>query len=358
MPATRQVLRKSHRFGPRVLFLPAAARDGAAHLRIYSLAEGLQEAGWTTLVLPASLALSERKRLTAAFAPDILFMQGARHPLNRPWLYPGCPIVFDMDDADFHLPHLSEPVRRAMPHVAGVIAGSSYVARWCRAAGAGAADVVWTGAPVSTRPRPLQKDRPPVVAWAQTRPMTYTVEAEMVRGVVRGLGARHDGGIILRLYDRQRGDDRAFASSFAAPGVAVEWVKKANYSDYLASFDDVSLGLAPLSLETPFSRGKSFGKVLAYLDRMVPVLASDACDHGRFFTEATAVLSNAPEVWVAEGAALLADPRRRQLQAEAAFWAFQTRLGLSAAVERVDRILRRIRFEHGYAPTPAAEILA
>jgi len=39
-------------------------------------------------------------------------------------------------------------------------------------AGAGRVDVVWTGTPVSERPRPPQAGRPPVVAWAQTRPST------------------------------------------------------------------------------------------------------------------------------------------------------------------------------------------
>lgn len=48
-------------------------------------------------------------------------MQGARYPLNRPDLYPGVPIVYDMDDADFHLRHLVDPVVCAMPDAACVL---------------------------------------------------------------------------------------------------------------------------------------------------------------------------------------------------------------------------------------------
>ena len=117
------------------------------------------------MVVPPTLTLAQRRWLIAAARSDVVVMQGARHALNRPALYPGEQIVLDMDDAGFHLPHLEAPVREAMPQVAAVIAGSAYVADWSRKAGAGRVDVVITGAPVSARPRPPQACRPPVVVW-------------------------------------------------------------------------------------------------------------------------------------------------------------------------------------------------
>lgn len=327
--------------GPLAVFLPAYGPEGAALLRIYAVARALRPLGWRTLVLPWKLTLHQRHRLLAAAAPSLLVMQGARHELNRPALYPGYPIVFDMDDADFHLPHLSAPVRRAMPDVAAVIAGSVYVADWCRAAGAREAHVVWTGAPVSPGRTPPQAGRPPVLVWGQTRPMTYTREAAVVRDLVRRLGAVRPG-VTLRLFDRKPGDDPSFADTFKAPGVTVEWRETLRFSDYTAAFRDAAIGLAPLCPETPFSRGKSFGKVLTYLDAGVPVIASDACEHGRFFTQGTGVVSNDPDIWLGETLRLLEDASARQAMAEAARAAFKTRLSLETAARLTDRILRNV----------------
>lgn len=323
------------------VFLPSKGLEGSSLLRIHNMARALRTLGWRTLVVPWRLSLAARYRLIAAAAPDVLVMQGVRHELNSPCLYPGQPIVLDMDDADFHLPHLQDRVRQAVADVDLVLAGSRYVADWSRAAGAGEADVVWTGTPVSGYASPPQSGRPPVLAWAQTRPMTYLREADFLREVLARIAAARPG-VRFRLYDRQPGDDPAFATGFIAPGLSVEWVEARKYGDYLASFDDVAVGLAPLSSETPFSRGKSFGKVLAYLDRKVPVIASDACEHGAFFTSKTGVVTNDRNLWVAAAIRLLDDPDLRTEIADAAHDAFRHRLSLDTAARMTDRILRAV----------------
>ena len=94
--------------GKAAAFLPSKPRAQSSLLRIYAVAESLRDLGWTTLVLPATLDLAQRRRLLARFAPDVIVMQGARHELNRPALYPGFRIAYDMDDADFHLPKLAD----------------------------------------------------------------------------------------------------------------------------------------------------------------------------------------------------------------------------------------------------------
>lgn len=327
--------------GPRAVFLPAYGPEGAALLRIYNMATALRPLGWRTLVLPPKLTLAQRHRLLAQLSPDVVVMQGARHALNRPRLYPGQTIVFDMDDADFHLPHLSTPVRRAMADVRAVTAGSSYVADWCARAGARETHVVWTGSPVSLEFRRAQGVRPPVIAWAQSRPMTYTREADLVREVTARIAARRPG-VTLRLFDRRPDDDPGFAASFHAPGLGVEWRPFTGYSDYLADFDDVALGLAPLCPESPFSRGKSFGKVLAYLDSRVPVIASAAGEHRAFFTERTGVVSNDLDHWVDAACGLLNDGEARGRMADAAFEAYRRRLSISASARQLDRILGRL----------------
>ncbi len=333
---------------PLAVFLPAYGRTGAALLRSHNVAMALRSLGWRSLVLPCKLTLAQRHRLIARADPDVLVMQGARHALNRPDLYSGVPIVYDMDDADFHLPHLAGPVREAMPHVAVVTAGSAYIADWCRGQGA-RARVVWTGMPVSRRARPPHSRRAPVVAWAQTRPMTYRREADLVfdvmsRLVAKGVKAR------LRLYDRRSGDDAAFLTRFQAAGIETEWRPAMPLPEFLASLDDVALGLAPLCPKSPFSQGKSFGKILAYLDAKVPVIASDAGEHGKVFTPQSAVVSDDPAIWADRAAALLSAPDARQSMADRGFSLFQSRLSLQAAASRVAETLAEVVPETTFGP--------
>ena len=323
--------------GPRVAFLPSRGRQQSSLLRIYNMAPALRSLGWQSLVLPWKLTLRQRMRLLGRFHPHVIVMQGVRHDLNRPGLYPDWPIVLDVDDADFHLDHLVGPVTRAMSQVAGVIAGSRYIATWCQDHGV-AADVIWSAAPVSRRRHVPQKGRSPVVAWAQTAPATYTDEANWVLDVMRQLKVRHPD-VCLRLYDRKPGDTLDFLNRFRQSGIRTEWCASARYRDYLASFDDVAVGLAPLSSRAPFSRGKSFGKVLAYLDRQVPVVGSDAGEHAAFFGPNTGVISNDPKVWVVEAADLLQDPDRRTQISRAAYQQFQRKLTIPAAARRLDRTL-------------------
>ena len=338
LPVWAQVMVSSRKSGPLVAFLPAYGRHGAALLRIYNIAKALKGQGWQSVILPSTLTLEQRQCLLAALKADVVVMQGARHVLNRPDLY-DAPVVFDMDDADFHLPHLAEPVARAMEQVAGVIAGSRYVAQWCEGRGAHA-DVVWTASPVSLARRRPHSARAPVVAWAQTVPVSYKAEADWVLDVMAHV-SRRCPQVRLRLYDRVGSEGDAFLARFQQAGITTEWVERAKYSDYLKTFDDVSLALAPLCPQSPFSRGKSFGKVLAYLDCQVPVIASDACEQSVFFTEPEDVLSNDYDVWVSEISRLLAAPAERALMAQSAHARFQKRLSLKQAGRRVDRILRK-----------------
>lgn len=334
--------------GPRIAFLPSrdtgggegGKASGSSHLRIGCIAAALGARGWSTLVLPWRLTLAQRHALLAGFAPDVIVMQGVRHDLNRPDLYPGHRILLDIDDADFHLAHLEAPMAAAMDGVAGVIAGSRYVADWARGQGA-EAHVVWTGTPASDTRLIGHGDRPPIVAWAQSRPGDYVEEAALVRRVMGRVAAYHPG-VRLRLYDRRAGDDDGLLQSFEDAGIQTEQVSNMRYSDYLASFDQVAIGLAPLCASTPFSRGKSFGKVLAYLDRGVPVVASDMADHADFFTSRTGVITNDEGVWIDRILELLDDPVARDHMADAAHDAFAARLTTEAAAGHVERILQDV----------------
>ena len=157
----------------------------------------------------------------------------------------------------------------------------------------------------------------------------------------QGIASQHPG-VTLRLYDRRPDDDQSFLNMFQAPGVHVEWMPYGSYRDYLSSFDDVALGLAPLNQKNAFSRGKSFGKVLAYLDARVPVIASAAGEHGAFFTDRTGVVSNDVDVWIETACRLLSDSAAREAMAQAAFDEYVRHLSREAAAAKVDVILRSL----------------
>ncbi|MEL7114177.1 MAG: hypothetical protein AAGP08_01070 [Pseudomonadota bacterium] len=291
--------------------------------------------------MPWKLTLGARHRFLHTACPDVVVMQGVRHPLNRPGLYPGQRIVLDVDDADFHLEHLADPMRRAMPDVAAVAAGSRYIADWAVAHGAPRATVIWTGTPVSDRAADPQTIRSPIVAWAQTRPETYGREARLVARVMTRVAAARPG-VTLRLYDRRARGDETFLDQFRSPGLLLDWRAPCSYREYLKSFGDVAIGLAPLCSDTPFSRGKSFGKILAYLDRDVAVVGSAAGEQFRFFTEETAILSNNEDRWVAGIVSLLDMPALRQNLVDAAHKHYLTRLSTSAAAARLADLLATV----------------
>ena len=207
------------------------------------------------------------------------------------------------------------------------------------------ARVVWTGMPPSRRGPPAQMARPPIVGWAQTNPASYVREADLVvAAMTRVARARPD--VTLRLWDRGMGEAAAEAALLArlrGAGVAVDWRGRLSYRAYLSSLDDVAVGLAPLAPETPFSRGKSFGKVLAYLDRGVPVVASPAGEHPRFFTPETGLAATGADDWSAAILRLLGDAARRETMARAGRGAFCRRLTSDAAAARVAALLEEVR---------------
>jgi len=324
--------------GPKVLFLPSDAPSGASLLRAHEMARALRGLGWRAHALPFQLEAVQRDRLIAAFDPDLLVFQQCRHPLNRAELARGRPFAFDIDDADFHDPALTGAIAAMCREARAVIAGSRYIAQWCREQG-GATHVVWTGTPATPGPWPDHHDRAPILAWAQSGPLTYERELEHVARLQAALQAR---GVEfrLRLYGLDSEGAVEEARRRTGAGDRLEAMPHLPYRAYLASLREAAVGLSPIMTQTPFSRGKSFGKVLGYLDGKVPAVVSDAADHALFFTPESGVVTNDFDTWVEETAALLADPARRAAMAEAAHRDFLARLTTGAAAARLDGILR------------------
>lgn len=330
----------------RVLFFPSAGREGASLLRAYNMADALSSLGWQTSCVSPLVRADGRRRIIASFAPDLLIFQQSRHPLNAPEHAYGVPYVLDTDDADFYLktPGLAERLERTSRKAAGVIAGSRFLRDW-HAERCSQSAVVWTGSPVSIgeRIRHDQRERhaAPILAWAQAKPLAYREELDFVARLVTRVRERQ-AGFVLRCYGISSPSEADELRSRLPPNVPVQTLPPLPYPDFVRSLNDVAVGLSPVMAQSPFSRGKSFGKILGYLDAQVPIIASDEADHALFFDGKNGIVSNSLDEWSDWTVRLLTSAADRQAMADRAFADFQTRLSLQAAAERTDRFLRRM----------------
>lgn len=337
------ILRSVRSAIPGVLFFPSQGLDdGAARLRAYLISSELRSMGWRTLVCPKHLGLNARRRVIQVFCPAVILMQTTRHPLNRPALYPETPVVIDLDDADYIDPISAKPLIESLTACAGVIAGSRSVRDFCKRFVSEVA-VVWTGTPPSSDIQPPQKARPSVVTWAASSPRGSSAEAAFVHAVLQRL-KDDDMSFTFRMYcDDNSPEYRSFLSTLIPDGVPYETFPYLPYNAFLASLDSTAIGLAPLMDLTGFSGGKSFGKVLAYVDRSVVVVTHPVVDHPLFFRNAvSAVMCDTAEEWATAIAGLLNDPAKRQAMADAARAELCERLTTKAAADLVNRFLRRI----------------
>lgn len=326
------------RRAPRIMFFPSSTKEGASLLRAYNIARELVRMDWQTLVVPAQLELGQRRRLIRTFQPDMLFFQQCRHALNDARFSFGIPFVLDIDDADFLSPHMREKLARTCREARGIIAGSRFVADWCRAHNPATA-IVWTGTPLRGRLLEDHANRAPVIAWAQASPIGYPAELEFVsrfheRMMRRGVSFR------LRLYGIDNAATRGEVLGRFHDSANIETRPLMAYDAFLSSLRDVAVGLSPIIPTSPFSRGKSFGKILGYLDAGVPVIASREADHDLFFTRHSGVITNDPDAWVEAALDLLANPHKRNVMAALAHEHYRLRLSTEAVAARTDEILR------------------
>lgn len=325
---------------PKVVFLPSSGREGSGLLRAFLIAEALNTSGWNAITLPAQLEQVQRARLLRTFNPDLLVFQQCRHHLNDPDLTSGYRHVLDIDDADFHDPAATDVITRTCQTAAGVIAGSRYIRDWCRQHSS-KVKVVWTGTPVTGGARPDHQTRAPIVSWAQSSPLGYPMELAFITELDARLRAK---GLdyILRLYGVNTPAERESLRARFGAGAKLELLPLMRYDAFLTSLQEVAIGLSPIIPQSVFSRGKSFGKILGYLDAGVPVIASDEADHALFFTAGTGIVSNEIAIWEEAIARLLADPSARNDMARQATSAMQERLSTQAAAAQVDHFLKSL----------------
>jgi hypothetical protein len=279
-------------------------------------------------------------RVLRLIAPDLLLVKGSRHPLNRREYLEDYPYVVDLDDADFYDPAHTKILTDLASGSSGFIAGSRFIRDWAIRF-CDNAEVIWTGTrPSAGRHTPHAK-REPILTWAQSDPVSYASERAFVAEVIERVLA-HIPRVRLRLYGRKSGDDISALTGLLRPEIDLEWLPLMSYDDFLQSLREAAIGLSPVIIENKFSRGKSFGKVLGYLDAKVPVICSDEVDHGLFFRPETGIVSNDPDAWADAIVMFLNDPTQRQVTADNAYNDFVSNLSSSATTCQTSEYLRRI----------------
>lgn len=329
----------------RVIFCVDGPKNGqSSGLRGYGIAEALKPLGWRAIVIPPQLNLSQRQRIIQAEQPQIIVLQSARSALNNPQLYPDQLCVYDLDDADFLDPRdeVQQTVINCAKGSRAAIAGSHYVANFlkqhCRQV-----EVIWTSSEPLQHSSPPVKADPPVVCWACADPHAMHEEASLVQEVMLGLSDHLRCQFwLIGAQDQSKG--QAFVQPLIDRGIPCKVFPFMEYGKLLKTLEKVSIGLAPLLIDkSPFSAGKSFGKVLAYLNAYTVVVASDCAEYPLFFrNRENGILISDPSEWVKSVEFLLSHPDQVRHMGEQAKQDYLTRLSVQEAARRTDSLFRQV----------------
>lgn len=329
--------------GRTVAVFPSYDRStGSSLLRGWLVGKELRQQGWGVTIMPSQLVLSQRMRLLERIQPDLILLQKQRHKLNRPRYYDSYMCVYDLDDADY----LDEAARGAVVECCSestaVIAGSRFIADWCQQYNP-QVSIVWTGTPyLPPLARPAGTGGG-IVAWASSSPLQNPAEFEFVESFLHRLSQECRFEFWLYGIDTPE-SIQGFRQRIQARGVTVRTLAYMGYAELIDSLSQVTVGLAPLcGAQTPYSRGKSFGKVLAYLASRIPVIASDEADHALFFVHGqNGFVTNDMDEWVRAAKRLLDDADFRKAMIEHAEISFRDQLTTQAAAAKVGAVLEKV----------------
>jgi len=327
-----------------MIFIEPFIAGQACDLRGAAIGEALRKLGWRATVVPGQLDLHQRERLVRLEKPSVVLLQQTRHRLNHPKLFPGIPCVLDVDDSDIADPLISESVIDRARHCQAVIVGNRWLGEEFKNYNEDVT-VVWTGSYLMPDPHArLPKDRAPIVTWAQFDPFACPPEAKLVQVVLQKLASLTP--FEFRLYGGHlRWKAEAFLEPLAKAGVRTRILQAMPYRDFVRSLEEVAVGLQPICMEAHVSRGKSFGKLLAYMAAQVAIVASDELEHPFFFRNgesAALIKDNSINAWVAAIHDLLVHPAKRQSFVERANRDYMQHLTTARSAEKVDVVLRRV----------------
>jgi glycosyltransferase involved in cell wall biosynthesis len=246
-----------------------------------------------------------------------------------------------IDDADFLFPHMMETLRECCSESVAVTAGSRFIGEWCSQFNP-QVRVVWTGSPAPRRRVSVpNKLRRRVVTWACSDPLSYSHDFDFVCRVLRRLRERVEFDFwLFGLKSDGEADSRL--EPLRGAGIRMRTFHFMSYKRFLRTLQGAAVGLCPLCVdEHTFDRGKSFGKVLAYITSHVAVVAGHEADHALFFKDrVNGLLCRTEQEWPAAIEDLLENPLQRQAITDIASEDFMRQLSSSAIAKELDAALR------------------
>jgi hypothetical protein len=324
------------------MLLDAFHAGSGGDLRGRALAPELRRLGWRVVVVPPSMNLAQRRRTIAMEHPDVILLRQSRHPLNRPALYSPIPCVFDADDADIDT-HPDEVVDCLTGSVA-VVAGSRYIAEMFQCHNSNVS-VIWTGTYAAESPEAARNERrEPVIAWANSVPELHPGERALLRDVLLRLGRQHQ--FHFHLYGYKESESGALLDliePLRSAGIQVSTFDPLPYRTFVHSLAQAAIGLNPVCMDNAWSRGKSFGKVLAYIAAGAAVVSSPELDYPLFFDNGrNGMLAGSVDEWVERCSYLLEHPEERGALVRHAQQDMAARLSSDRAARLLDGVLRGV----------------
>lgn len=329
----------------RLVIFPSDLTVGSAgDLRGRAVGWELMKLGYRVTLVPPQLELSQRRRILRLERPDFILMQQTRHPLNVPSLYPDHRCILDVDDADILDPACSAEVIRCASSACGVVAGSRFIAQAFRPY-VKRIQIIWTSCYLPPTPQSQRLPRREnLVSWPTSSVAGCSVEAELVRDVAIKLRERRE--FELRLYGMRGGKiEREYCQSLQQANIPTQTFGWIEYPEFVRSLSEVTVAICPLCDSNPFSRGKSFGKVLACMAAPTPMVLSSAVDYPLFFSHGNnGMLVNGTDVgeWVDSVLSLLDSAKKRERICDQAASDYMARLTTAKAARLTDSFLRSL----------------
>lgn len=329
----------SPKAGRRIVMFPCGTPgDSCSRERAYNVGRYLRQLGWRVTIVPCQLELEQRRRILRFEKPDILFIQKGRHPLNFPKLYAVSQVVFDLDDADFLDPKQENQIIQCCEGSDLVICGSKYIEQFCKKYNSNT-HVVWTGMNFQNRKNLPPSQRQNIVAWGTSDSVNYVGEREFLGEVMIHLRQKTD--FEFWVYGVRNAQAlETYVKYLEEHSVKVKLFSQLTLEEYHQSLEKAAVGLHPIAKSSPYSLGKSFGKLNSYMLCRVPIVVENELDYPNFFINAeNAMLASDCDEWVEKIYQLLINPALRDKIAQQAQIKFQQELSSDVVAKKFNELL-------------------